>query len=62
MGGCGLDTSGAGQGQKVGFYEHGNEPWGFIKYGCLDSRGGGPISFCCMEFVAYVIFGLDSCD
>jgi len=40
VGGYGLDTSGSEQGRKVGFYGHGNEPWGIIKYGCLDSWGG----------------------
>jgi hypothetical protein len=28
---CGLDSSGSGYGPVVGFCEHGNENWGFIK-------------------------------
>jgi hypothetical protein len=37
MGGRGLDSSGSGQGQLVGFCEHGNEPSGSIKcWECLD--------------------------
>jgi hypothetical protein len=31
VGGCGLDSSGSGQGPDRGCYKHGNEPSGVIK-------------------------------
>jgi hypothetical protein len=33
VGGCGLNTSGVGQGPEAGSYEQANEPSGFIKGG-----------------------------
>jgi hypothetical protein len=32
VGRCGLDTYGSGYGPAAGFYEHGNEPLGSIKW------------------------------